>query len=205
MPVVLLIRHGENDYMTNKRLAGRSPGVHLNETGQLQAEKIAENLKHLPIKAVYSSPLERARETAVPLAKALNLDVILRQDLLEVDYGAWQGNTYEWLSQQSEWKVLHTTPSIVRFPGGESFPEAQSRICREISTLCSSHDAKEMFACFTHADLIRLVIAQYLEMPLDRYQRLYIGPASITAMEIIEGSIRLISMNHEFTFPQQMP
>lgn len=204
MPIVLLVRHGENDYMVNQRLAGRTPGVHLNQTGQLQAEKVAENLKHLPIKAIYSSPLERTWETATPLAKALNLDVIPRQNLLEVDYGTWQGNTFEWLTQQSDWKVLNTTPSLLRFPQGESFSEVQSRMCSEISTLCSLCDATEMFACFTHGDLIRLAVAYYLGMPLDRYRRLYIGPASITAFEINEENIRLISINHEFTFPQQM-
>lgn len=171
----------------------------------MQAEQIAEHLKHLPIKAVYSSPLDRTWETAVPLARALKLEVILRQDLLEVDYGEYQGNTFEWLSQQADWKMLRNTPSLVRFPGGETFLEAQSRACREITTLCSYHAAGEMIACFTHADLIRLVVAHYLEMPLDRYQRLYIGPASISTLEVNEDHVRLISINHEFTFPHQMP
>jgi probable phosphomutase (TIGR03848 family) len=205
MPVVLLIRHGENDYMKNERLAGRSPGVHLNEVGQSQAEKVAEYLKNLPIKAIYSSPLERTWETAEPLAKALQLEIIPRQDLLEVDYGEWQGNTFEWLSQQSDWETLHKTPSLVRFPGGETLSEAQSRVCHEIITLCGLHHEKEIFACFTHADMVRLAVVHHLGMPLDYYTRLYIGPASITVLEMNEGNARLISMNHEFTFPPQMP
>jgi probable phosphomutase (TIGR03848 family) len=204
MPVVLLIRHGENNYMKNNRLAGRSPGVHLNEIGQSQAEKVAECLKNLPIKAIYSSPLDRTWETAEPLAKALQLEIVPRQDLLEVDYGEWQGNTFEWLSQQDEWKTLHITPSAVRFPGGETLSEAQSRVCHEITTLCGLYHDKEIFACFTHADLVRLAVVHHLGMPLDYYNRLYIGPASITILEVNEGNGRLISMNYEFTFPPQM-
>ncbi|NMC12388.1 MAG: phosphoglycerate mutase [Chloroflexi bacterium] len=205
MPVVFLIRHGENDYMNNKILAGRIPGVHLNETGQRQAEQVAGNLKKLPIKAIYSSPLERTWETAVPLAEALNLNIISRQNLLEVDYGEWQGRSYEWLCEQTEWKVLHSTPSLVRFPGGETFFEAQSRICSEIAALCKMHDENDSIACFTHADCIRLALAQYLEMSIDNYQRLFIGPASITTLLIHESNIQLVSMNHGFTFPPQMP
>jgi probable phosphomutase (TIGR03848 family) len=204
MPVVLLIRHGENDCMKNKCLAGRTPGVHLNETGQIQAEKVADCLKHLPIKAIYSSPLERTWETAGPLAKALNLEIIPRQDLSEVDYGEWQGKTFDWLSQQSDWKTLHATPSLVRFPGGETLSEAQLRVCNELTTLFGWHSEKDIFACFTHADLVRLAVVHHLGMPLDNYNRLNIGPASITTLEMNEGSVRLISMNYEFTFPQQM-
>lgn len=205
MPVVLLVRHGENDYMLNKILAGRTPGVHLNDVGRSQAESVADHLKRLPIKAIYSSPLERAWETATPLAKALNMEVIPRPDLQEVDYGDWQGHPFEWLSKQSDWKVLHTTPTLVRFPGGETIAEAKSRVCQEIFTLCSKHDAKDMFVCFTHADLVRMVVVHYLGMPLDHYNRLYIGPASVTALEVNEGIARLISMNYEFTFLPQMP
>jgi len=205
MPIVLMVRHGENDFMVKQLLAGRLPEVHLNQAGQLQAEKIAELLQHLPIKAIYASPLERTRETAEPLAKALNLQVIPRPDLLEVDYGEWQGHAFDWLSQQTEWKVLHKTPTQVRFPGGETLVEAKDRVSREISSLCGMHDSKDMFACFTHADLVRMVVVHYLEMPLDYYNRLYIGPASITALEVNEESARLISMNYEFSFPSQMP
>ena len=87
MPIVFLVRHGENDFMKNKVLAGRIPGIHLNETGKKQAEQVAKQLKKFPITGIYSSPLERAYETAAPLANAMNLEVIKRDELLEVDYG----------------------------------------------------------------------------------------------------------------------
>ncbi|MBN1536353.1 MAG: histidine phosphatase family protein [Anaerolineales bacterium] len=205
MPVVLLVRHGENDYMVKKILAGRTPGVHLNDVGRSQAESVAEHLKNLPIKAIYSSPLERAWETAEPLARALNSEIVPRPDLLEVDYGEWQGQTYEWLQKQSEWDILHTTPALVRFPGGETLTEAKERVSDEISALCAMHAEKEMFVCFTHADLVRMVVVHYLDMQLELYNRLYIGPASVTVLEINEKSACLISMNYEFTFPPQMP
>ena len=199
MPIVFLVRHGENDFMKNKVLAGRIPGIHLNETGKKQAEQVAEQLKKFPITGIYSSPLERAYETAAPLANALNLEVIKRDELLEVDYGEWQGKSYEWLYQQDNWKKVHATPSLVRFPGGENFVEAQSRMCGGLTDILNTLEKEEMAACFTHADCIRLLVTFYLGMPIDNYQRLYIGPASIAILEIKESVPCLISINHEFT------
>ena len=116
MPTILLIRHGENDYIRKGKLAGRLPGVHLNNKGYQQAKTIAERLKDAPIKAIYSSPLERAVETAEPLAKALSIEIQLRESLLETGYGDWQGQPLKKLRRLKEWKIVQNTPSLFRFP-----------------------------------------------------------------------------------------
>src|SRR4030042_6073367 len=106
MPLFLLVRHGENDYVKARRLAGRLPGVHLNDKGRKQALQLAEKLAHAPVKAVYSSPLERAVETAQPIASVLGLEVILRPGLIETDVGEWQGQKNWKRRPQKLWKGI---------------------------------------------------------------------------------------------------
>ena len=199
MPLILLIRHGENDYVKKSRLSGRMPGIHLNEKGRAQAQTLAEKLKSAPIKAVYSSPLERAMETAEPLANALGLEVISRPGLIETDIGEWQGKTIKGLSRLKIWRKVLSAPSLMRFPGGESFTETQYRICQEIEWMRTQHDPKVLIACFSHADPIKLAIAYYLGMPLDMFQRLGVSPASITALLLGEGGSHLLTLNYDFS------
>lgn len=195
MPIILLIRHAENDYVKQGRLAGRQPGVHLNEAGKAQALALVERLKGAPIKAVYASPLERALETARPLAESLGLPVIERPGLIETDYGEWMQGEIKKLKRTKLWRLIQTSPSLARFPGGESFVEAQFRICQEIEALRCVHGEKDLLACVTHADPIKLAVAHYVGMPLDAFQRLSISPASITVLQVGEGGSRLLAFN----------
>lgn len=181
MPVLLLIRHGEND-LVGKRLAGRMPGVHLNDRGRQQAERVALALEHAPIRAVYSSPLERAVETAAPLARLLGQEVQVRQGLIEIDFGAWQGFTGKQMRRARLWKAVQTAPSQVVFPQGESFSAAQARMAAEVSDIAASHEEKDLVAIYSHADSIRLTVAHFLGLPLDNFQRLSIDTASITVL-----------------------
>jgi probable phosphoglycerate mutase len=197
MPVILLIRHGENDYVKKGRLAGHTPGVHLNEHGRLQAQALAERLKDTPIKAIYSSPLERALETAAPLAQALDLEVNPRPGLIETDIGDWAGKTVKSLGRLKAWRTVQSTPSRVRFPGGEAFRDTQFRICQELEHLVAQHDPKDLVACFSHADPIKMAVAYYLGMPLDTFQRLVVSTCSVTALMIGEHSCRLLTMNFD--------
>jgi len=128
MPTILLIRHGENEYVAKGRLAGRLPGVHLNERGRQQAEAVADFLSKAPIKAIYSSPLERCVETAQPLSERLGLPVILRDNLLEIDFGDWQNKTLKQLRRRKLWKVVQGNPARMQFPEGETFANAQVRV-----------------------------------------------------------------------------
>ena len=114
MPIILLIRHGENDYVKEQRLPGRKPGIHLNKKGRSQAQAVAKKLSQAPIKAVYSSPLERAMETAEPIAKALDLKVITRQGLIETDVGKWQGKKIKNLNRPN----LIDKRRILNYHGG---------------------------------------------------------------------------------------
>src|SRR5436190_24049812 len=124
---LLLIRHGENDWVGTDRLAGRTPDVHLNEKGRQQAANLATLLAKQPIVAIYSSPLERCLETAQPLAALLNQIISAEPGLLEVDYGEWRGAHLKELSQLPEWQMVQHFPSVFRFPGGETLREVQSR------------------------------------------------------------------------------
>jgi probable phosphoglycerate mutase len=200
MPVILLIRHGENDYVKKHRLAGRLPGVHLNKKGQEQARLLAEKLAGAPIKAVYSSPLERALETAAPLAQALGLEVIPRPGLIETDFGEWQGESLKKLNRLKIWRVVQNRPSLVRFPGGETFAELQMRYIRELESIYSQYEAKDMVACVSHADPIRLAVAYYIGLPLDMFQRLTVLPGSISVLWIAEGNSQLMALNVDPAF-----
>jgi probable phosphoglycerate mutase len=200
MPIIMLLRHGENDYVKKGRLAGRRPGVHLNETGRTQAAALAEKLRDAPIKAIYSSPLERTLETAEPIAQALGLEVIPRPGLMETDVGEWQDKTIKGLSRLKLWRSVQLMPSITRFPGGESIAETQHRIVQELETLRAQHEPKDLIACVSHSDPIKLAVAFYLGMPLDMFQRLSVSPCSITLLQVGEHGSRLLALNYDISF-----
>jgi probable phosphoglycerate mutase len=168
--------------MVGKRLAGRLPNVHLNERGKKQALQIAEALCKAPIKAIYSSPLERAVETAEPLAQALGLPIQMAPGVIELEYGDWQGKTLKQLGRRKLWKTVQEKPSEMRFPNGESFIEVQTRTAQEIERIASAHEEQDLVAIFSHGDIIRLAAAHFLGMPLDVFQRLAANPASITVI-----------------------
>jgi probable phosphomutase (TIGR03848 family) len=195
MPTILLIRHGDNEYVAKGRLAGRLPGVLLNDDGRHQSEMLAKALAKAPLKAIYSSPLERCIETATPLARALGLQVIPRLGLQEIDFGGWQDKTLKQLQRRKLWRTVQRYPSRVRFPDGESFVEAQTRIVTEIEELCARHKPKDMIACFSHSDAIKLALAYYLGLSLDLFQRLVISPASVSTIHIHEEGVRILNMN----------
>lgn len=183
MTTIHLIRHGENEFVKQHKLAGWLPGVHLNQTGQAQAQNLAQALQKMRLDAVYSSPLERTMETAGPLAEAKGLEIQVRDALGEIRVGRWQGQSLKTLRRRKLWPVIQQTPSLARFPEGESFSEAQARVVEELETLRQLHPSKKgAFACVTHADVIKLAIAFYLGMPLDMFQRLAVAPASISSL-----------------------
>lgn len=205
MPTLLLIRHAENDYVKKGRLAGRLPGVHLNEHGRKQAEALAQALADAPLKAVYSSPLDRALETAEPLARLKGLEAIPRAGLLEVDFGAWQDKTLKSLQRLKLWKAVQARPSMMRFPEGETFAEAQQRIVQELIALAGMHEPHEVIACVTHSDPIKLAAAYFLGLPLDLFQRLVIGTASLTTLHVHESHATIVNLNYSLAlqFPPQ--
>lgn len=200
MPIFLLIRHGETDYNKKMHIAGRLPGVHLNKKGQQQAQSIAEKLADLPVKAIYSSPLERTIETAEPLARALKLEIIPIPGLLETDCGEWQGQSVKKLRRLKAWQSVQQRPALFHFPGGEWIGECQHRMVEVVETLRLEHSPQDLLVCFSHADPIKQVLAYYLGLPLDNFQRLSIDTASISALQVNDGGSRLIMMNYNPSF-----
>lgn len=179
--VVLLVRHAVTP-TTGVKLPGRAPGLHLSDDGRRQADAAASRLARLPkLAAVYASPLERARETALPIARARGLALRIERDLSELDIGEWTGLSIKRASRKPEWAIIQRHPSGFRFPGGESFLEMQTRMTAAVGRLVARHPG-EIVAAVSHADPIKAVVAQALGTPLDLFQRIVIAPASISAV-----------------------
>ena len=201
MPLLLLIRHGENDYVKTGKMAGRIPGVHLNEKGQKQAQALAEALTQVPIKAIYSSPLERAMETAAPIAESHKLTILQEPALMDTDIGKWQGKSVKMLRLTKVWKIVQNAPSRFRFPEGESFPEAQTRYVNTLERIIQKHHKPlDIIAVVFHADPIKLAVAHFLGMPLDHFQRLACDTGSLTALHVSEANANLIKLNQRPPF-----
>ncbi len=196
---LLLIRHAENDWV-GKRLAGWTPGVHLNERGHNQAAALAEQLAHVPLAAIYSSPLERTLETAQPLAQSHGLTTQVRQGLGETRCGDWTGRTLKELREDELWAIAQVYPGGMRFPGGESMREVQARLLAELDAIRDAHSGQTV-AVVSHSDPIKMAVAYYLGLPLDLFQRLVISPASITAFSFTRFGPRLACLNSTGTLP----
>lgn len=196
MAHLLLIRHGENEYTRTGKLAGWTAGVNLNETGQKQAAALVERLKGVPIKHIYSSPLERAQETAAPLAQALGLKVEIRPGLGEVRYGQWTGKSLKMLARTKLWRVVQSLPSAMEFPEGETMRGAQLRMVNALEAIARAHpNPKAVVAVFSHSDPIKLAVAYYLGMPLDLFQRIHISTCSVTLLRLGQGQPSLVKLN----------
>lgn len=201
MPLLLLIRHGENNFVKTGKMAGRIPGVHLNERGQKQAQALGEALLDVPIKAIYSSPLERAMETATPIAESHKLKIVQEPDLMDTDIGKWQGRSWKLLALKKEWKIVQHAPSRFRFPEGESFPECQLRIVNVLERIVQTHKKpQDVVAVVFHADPIKLAVAHFLGMSLDHFQRLGCDTGSVTALHVNEMGAHLLKLNQRPPF-----
>jgi probable phosphoglycerate mutase len=190
---LLLIRHAANDWV-GKKLAGWTPGVHLNEEGRAQAAALAERLAGVPLAAIYSSPLERACETAEPLAASHGLEIEMREALGETGYGDWTGRELKALKDEALWPVVQIYPGGARFPGGESMREVQARVVAELDAIRDRHRG-ETVAAVLHADPIKLAVAHYLGLPLDLFQRIEISPASVTVFHFTRFGPHLVVLN----------
>ncbi|MGO4227479.1 MSMEG_4193 family putative phosphomutase [Arthrobacter sp. YAF34] len=182
--LLLLVRHGETP-TTGTVLPGRAAGLHLSDRGRAQAERVAERLTGLSVSAIYSSPLERARETAEPTAERTGLDVIHDDGLLECDFGDWTGAAIADLAALPQWHTVQHSPSEFRFPNGESFTEMQARIVGALEVLCTARGGG-VLVCFSHADPIKAAVAHALGTPLDLFQRIVISPGSVSAISVVE-------------------
>jgi len=203
MATVILVRHGENDWVKKNRLAGWIEGVHLNENGRQQAEAVAKRLADLPIKAVYSSPVTRCMETAVAIANTHHLEIIPLEEVGEVRYGEWEGKKIKKLAKDKRWFTVQFFPSRMRFPAGEALREVQFRAVQALEKLAAQHD-QESFIVVSHADLIKLVLAHYLGVHIDLFQRIVISPAAVSVVILSKnGTVRVVRVNDDG--PLHMP
>jgi probable phosphomutase (TIGR03848 family) len=192
--VVLLVRHATTP-TTGVKLPGRAAGLHLSDDGRRQADAAADRLAKLPkLAAVYASPLERARETALPIARARGLAVRIERDLSELDIGDWTGLSIKRASRKPEWEIVQRHPSGFRFPGGESFLEMQARITAALGRLVARHPG-DVVVAVSHADPIKAAVAQALGTPLDLFQRIVIAPASISAVVYRPSGPSVLTVN----------
>lgn len=192
---VLLVRHGTTA-TTGSVLPGRAPGLHLAERGVAQAEHVAARLKELPRRpvALYTSPLERARETAAPIAAALKLRASTERGLLECDFGTWTGKRLATLAKRSEWRAVQHSPSTFRFPDGESFTEMQQRIWTTLERLAAKHRNRTIVVV-SHADPIKAAVTFAQGVPLDLFQRTVISPCSLSAIAFTSGAPMVLCVN----------
>lgn len=203
MPILLLIRHGENEYSKTGRLAGRLPGISLNERGRQQAEELGKALANAPLAAIYASPLERAIQTAEPIARARGLKIIQEPGLLESHVGDWQGKSIRRLALTKYWRIVQTAPSRAGHPGGERFVETQARIVSTLEQIMTNHKERDMIACVFHSDPIKLAVAHFIGLPLDHFQRLACDTGSVTMLAVSPSSAHLVWLNRRppFEFP----
>ena len=192
--LVLLVRHGQTP-TTGKVLPGRAPGLHLADVGTQQAQRAAERIAELKtVDAIYASPLERARETAAPIASARGMKVQIDKGLLECDFGDWTGAELKKLMKLPEWGTVQRAPSTFTFPGGESFNAMQTRMVTAIDRLRVAH-AGGVIVCVSHADPIKAAVAHAMGTHIDLFQRIVIGTCSITAIAYGMGAPIVLTVN----------
>jgi probable phosphomutase (TIGR03848 family) len=186
MGTVILVRHGRTQANVDGILAGRTAGVDLDDRGREQAAATAERLMAVPLVGVVSSPLERCRQTS-----ALILDrqqgspeFLVEDDITECDYGDWQGKALRQLGSEKLWKVVQSNPSAAVFPGGESLAAMQARAVAAIRRLDAHfeqvHGVGAVWAAVSHGDIIKSILADAYGMHLDLFQRISVGPASVS-------------------------
>jgi probable phosphoglycerate mutase len=192
--LVLLVRHGQTP-TTGRLLPGRAKGLHLADAGRTQADDAATRIAGLAkVDAIYASPLERARETAAPIAKALGQRVHIDKGLLECDFGDWTGAELKALMKLPEWTTVQRSPSTFRFPNGESFLEMQTRFVSTLDRLRAAHPGG-VIVCVSHADPIKAAVAHAMGTHIDLFQRIVISTCSISAIAYSVGGPIVLTVN----------
>jgi broad specificity phosphatase PhoE len=190
---IFFVRHGSHDRLS-RVLCGRMAGVTLSDAGHAEAKRAGERLARERLAAVYTSPLERTRETAEVLAQATGLTAETDADLIEVDYGAWTGATFETLGEDPRWRAWNAARGVSRTPGGESLLEVQARMRRFVDQARARHpDAR--IAAVSHGDPIKSILAHATGLPLDNLDRLEVSPASVSVLVAGDWGMKVFSIN----------
>jgi broad specificity phosphatase PhoE len=176
-------------------LWGRTPGICLNDTGGMQAQCLSDRFKNTSLDAIYSSPLERALQTATVIANSMRLDVKTCDAANEINFGEWTGKTFDELSSDKRWGRFNSRRSMTMIPGGESFLGVQNRIVKELEALALQH-GKAHVAVISHADVIRAAVAYFSSIPIDLVDRFEISPCSVSVLALDEEGATLLSVNN---------
>jgi probable phosphomutase (TIGR03848 family) len=201
MATVILVRHGRTTANTQGVLAGRTAGVKLDAVGREQAQRAAGRLAAVPLVGVVSSPLERCRQTSRALLDRQEPAVELRLDqaLTECGYGEWQGRSLGELAKEPLWSVVQSQPSAATFPGGESLAAMQARAVAAVrghdAAFEAQHGPGAVWAAVSHGDVLKAVLADALGMHLDLFQRLHVGPASISIVRYGTSRPEVVATN----------
>jgi probable phosphomutase (TIGR03848 family) len=194
-----LLRHARSSANGSGVLAGRSPGVGLDGTGQQQAAGLPGRLGEVPLSALVSSPLQRCRETLAPLAEQRGLEAVTEPDLSEVDYGGWTNRKVTELTEEPLWKVVQQHPSAAVFPGGEGLADVQSRAVRAVrrhdARIAAEHGSQAVWVLCSHGDVIKSVLADALGMHLDGFQRIVVDPCSVSVVRYTETRPFVVKVN----------
>jgi len=182
MTTVVLLRHGRSTANTAGVLAGRSPGVLLDDTGRQQAEAVAARLSGIPLAAIVSSPMERCRQTVAPLSAASGLAVRVEPRLAEVDYGDWTGRALKDLGGEDLWRTVQAHPSAAVFPGGEGLAAVAVRAVAAVRDLVAECGPDAVLLVCSHGDVIKAILADALGLHLDGFQRIVVAPASLSVV-----------------------
>lgn len=193
MTTFYLVRHGANDWL-GKALAGRQPGVHLNQQGREQARLLGKALAREEIDEIISSPLARAVETAEPLARRMGKEIQISEEIQEIDFGDWSGAKMRDLEKSKDWDLFNLFRTGTRAPNGESMLEVQARFVKKMMQLRAEKPYRKI-ALFSHQDPIRCAITFWLGMPLDLHHRLLIDPGSYSVLRLLPDSAELLGFN----------
>lgn len=182
MAAIVLVRHGVTE-ATGTRLGGRTPAP-LSAEGHDQAERVADRLSSLRVRAVYASPVVRTLETAAPIARRHGLEVEELPGVTEFEYGRWTDQPLRSLRRTKLWADIVRVPSRVTFPEGETFRAAQARAVDAVEEIAARHTDRQTVIVVSHADVIKAIVAHYVGVPLDLFQRLVVGPASVSVLNV---------------------
>lgn len=190
MTTLILLRHGRSSANVAGVLAGRTPGVELDDTGRAQAEKIVGRLSGVPVAEIVCSPMVRCEQSVAPLAADRGLTPTIDPELAEVDYGSWTGGALKTLAKEPLWKVVQAHPSAAVFPGGEGLAGMQARavaaVRRNGSRIAATHGPQAVWLACTHGDVIKAVLADALATHLDNFQRIMVDTGSISVVHYTE-------------------
>lgn len=199
VPTVFFVRHGRSSANTAGILAGRSPGVHLDDVGVQQADSAARRLSGVRLNSIVASPLERTMQTATPIfdQQSGRTEIVIDPRVIECDYGSWSGKRLSVLAKKPMWRSIQTRPSSVQFPGegGESLAGMQARALEAVADWCRVLGPRARFAVVSHGDIIKAILADALGMHLDLFQRIAVDPGSISVVQYSDGPPMVLKMN----------